>query len=52
MKEPFDSNSNSVYRGRIYISKDSLDKMTDEDWAELSRRNVRICIIDESKLNL
>ena len=30
---------------RVSIMEEDLDKLTKEDWAELKRRNVHVCII-------
>ena len=45
MKSPFVLHSNISGKERVSIRKEVLDKLTDEDWAELKRRNVHICII-------
>jgi hypothetical protein len=45
MKSPFVLHSNISGKERVSIRKEDLDKLTDEDWAELKRRNVHICII-------
>ena len=50
MKIPFASCSNIGCQIRVGIMAEDLDKMTDEQWAELRRLNARICIynLDDS----
>ena len=42
---PFALHSNIGGKERVSILKEDLDKLTDEDWAELKRRKVHVCII-------
>jgi hypothetical protein len=45
MKSQFVLHSNIGGKERVSIRKEDLDKLTDEDWAELKRRNVHVCIL-------
>ena len=45
MPAKFILHSNIGGKERISIKKEDLDKLTQEDWAELNRRNVHVCII-------
>lgn len=45
MPAKFVLNSNIGGKIRASIMEEDLDKLTMEDWAELNKRNVHVCII-------
>ncbi len=49
MPKPFILHSNIDGKERVSIRKENLDKLTDDDWAELNSRNVHVCILDLSE---
>ena len=49
MLSPFVLHSNLGGKERFQIMKDDLGKLADEDWKELKRQNVHVCIIDDSE---
>lgn len=52
MSVKFLLSSNLNGKKRISIMKEYLDKMTDEDWLELKKHNVHVCMIDSTELNI
>lgn len=45
MSVPFVLHSNIGDKERVAIRKVDLDKLTEDDWAELKKRNVHVCIL-------